>query len=44
MDSHGQVAGINTMIESPVSGSVGIGFAIPIDRLKQVLPELLKGK
>ncbi len=44
LNTHGQVVGINTMIESPVSGSVGIGFAIPIDRLKKVLPNLLGGK
>lgn len=40
----GQVVGINTAIESPVEGSVGIGFAIPIDRLKQLLPQLLAGE
>ena len=44
LNTRGQVVGINTMIESPVSGSVGIGFAIPIDRLKKVLPNLLSGK
>lgn len=43
LNSAGQVVGINTMIESPVKGFVGIGFAIPIDRLESVLPDLLKG-
>lgn len=40
----GQVVGINTAIESPVQGFVGIGFAIPIDRFRRLLPELLKGQ
>jgi len=43
LNLQGQVIGINTAIESPVEGSVGIGFAIPIDRLKQLLPKLLSG-
>jgi S1-C subfamily serine protease len=43
LDASGRVIGINTAIESPVEGSVGIGFAIPIDRLKEVLPKLLTG-
>lgn len=42
-NSAGQVVGINTAIESPVEGSVGIGFAIPIDRFKEVLPKLSTG-
>jgi S1-C subfamily serine protease len=44
LDASGQVVGINTAIESPIEGSVGIGFAIPIDRLRQVLPRLLAGQ
>src|SRR6267143_597874 len=34
----GQVIGINNSIESPVDGNVGVGFAIPIDQVKQILP------
>ncbi|GGJ12345.1 serine protease [Alicyclobacillus cellulosilyticus] len=44
LDARGEVVGINTAIESPVEGSVGIGFAIPIDRLKRLLPTLLRGE
>lgn len=44
LNADGLVVGINTAIESPVEGSVGIGFAIPIDRFRQVLPQLLKGE
>ncbi len=36
----GQVVGINTAIFSQSGGSVGIGFAIPIDEAKTILPQL----
>ncbi|MCE9599405.1 MAG: trypsin-like peptidase domain-containing protein [Spirochaetia bacterium] len=36
----GQVVGINRMIVSPTGGSVGIGFAIPINEVKKVLGEI----
>ncbi|HET7078984.1 MAG TPA: trypsin-like peptidase domain-containing protein [Chloroflexia bacterium] len=39
----GQVIGITTAIESPVRGSVGVGFAIPINRAKSLLPQLTQG-
>ncbi|MDQ2808721.1 MAG: trypsin-like peptidase domain-containing protein [Chloroflexota bacterium] len=39
----GQVIGINTAIESPVRGSVGVGFAIPINRAKSLVPRLSSG-
>ncbi|MCS4541396.1 MAG: trypsin-like peptidase domain-containing protein, partial [Euryarchaeota archaeon] len=45
VNSHGEVIGINTAIISPIRGSVGIGFAIPINKAKQVMDELIqKGK
>ena len=34
--------GINTTIISPTGGSVGIGFAVPVDTARRVLPELLR--
>jgi len=34
--------GINTMIFSPTGGSVGIGFAVPIDTARRVVPELIQ--
>ncbi len=40
IDSHGAVVGINTAIFSQSGGSVGIGFAIPINLAKSVLPQL----
>ncbi|HTP28719.1 MAG TPA: Do family serine endopeptidase [Anaeromyxobacteraceae bacterium] len=39
----GEVIGINTAIISPQIGS-GIGFAVPINLAKQVIPQLRKGK
>lgn len=38
----GQMIGINTMIYSSSGGSVGIGFAIPVDTAVRIVPELIK--
>jgi len=41
----GEVVGINTAIFSRAGGNIGIGFAIPINLVKELLPQLkLKGK
>jgi putative serine protease PepD len=40
VNAQGQVIGINNAIESPVDGNVGVGFAIPIDQVKQILPSI----
>jgi len=40
----GEVIGINTAILSENGGSVGIGFAIPINMAKDLIPQLRKGK
>jgi putative serine protease PepD len=45
LNSRGEVIGINTAIFSPTGGSVGIGFAIPVDTAKRLVPELIsKGR
>jgi S1-C subfamily serine protease len=45
LDSHGRIIGINTMIYSPTGGSIGIGFAVPVDTAKSVIPDLIsKGR
>jgi serine protease Do len=36
----GKVIGVNTMIVSPTGGSIGIAFAIPIETLTTVIPQL----
>jgi putative serine protease PepD len=43
LNARGEVIGINTMIESPVRGSVGVGFAIPINTAKARLSQLASG-
>lgn len=42
VDIHGQVVGINSAIASPSGGNVGIGFAIPINLVKEILPNLMQ--
>ncbi len=41
IDSRGRMIGINTMIYSPSGGSVGIGFAIPVNTARRVVPDLI---
>jgi len=40
LNAAGEVIGINSLIESPVEGSVGIGFAVPINTAKALLPQV----
>ena len=42
LNSRGEMIGITTTIISPSGGSVGIGFAVPIDTARRVLPELIR--
>lgn len=42
LDSHGRMIGIATMIFSPSGGSVGIGFAVPVDTARRVVPDLME--
>ena len=42
LNSRGEMIGINTMIYSPSGGSVGIGFAVPVDTAKRVIPDLIR--
>jgi len=44
LNAVGEVIGINTAIESPVRGSVGVGFAIPINTAMRLLPTLASGQ
>jgi putative serine protease PepD len=41
LNSEGEIVGINSAIISPTGGSVGIGFAIPVNTAKRVVPELI---
>jgi S1-C subfamily serine protease len=47
IDSAGRLIGVNTQIASPnaaagVAGSVGIGFAIPVDTVNRIVPSMLR--
>ena len=44
LDAAGEVIGIATMIQSPIPGSVGVGFAIPVNRARALLPRLAAGE
>jgi S1-C subfamily serine protease len=44
LDSAGRLIGMNTAIYSPSGASAGIGFAVPIDTINEVVPFLLDGK
>ena len=42
LDSAGRLIGINTAIYSPTGASAGIGFAVPVDVVNKVVPEIIK--
>ena len=42
LDSRGRLIGVNTAIFSPSGTYAGIGFAVPVDIVKRVVPEVLK--
>ncbi len=41
LNSRGEVIGVNTTILTPSGGSVGIGFAVPVNTVKKLLPQLI---
>ncbi len=41
LDSKGRIIGINSAIISPTGASVGIGFAVPVNTAKRILPDLI---
>ena len=43
LDSAGRLIGMNTAIYSPSGTSAGIGFAVPVDQINEVVPSLLDG-
>ncbi len=42
LDSAGRLIGVNTAIYSPSGGSAGIGFAVPVDAVNRVVPEIVR--
>ena len=42
LNTRGEMIGVNTMIFSPSGGSVGIGFTVPIDTARRIIPDLIR--
>lgn len=42
LDSAGRLIGINTAIFSPSGTNAGVGFAVPVETIQRVLPDLLE--
>src|SRR5216684_1623469 len=42
LDSSGRLVGVNTAIISPSGSNAGIGFAIPVDIVNRVVPQLIR--
>jgi S1-C subfamily serine protease len=42
LDSSGRLIGMNTMIYSDTGASAGIGFAVPVSAVAQVVPQIIK--
>ncbi|MBN2134023.1 MAG: trypsin-like peptidase domain-containing protein [Sedimentisphaerales bacterium] len=42
LDSAGRLIGINTMIVSPSGAYAGIGFAVPVDVVNRMVPQLIR--
>jgi len=41
LDSGGRLIGVNTQIVSPSGAFAGVGFAVPVDTINRVVPELI---
>jgi S1-C subfamily serine protease len=42
IDSSGRLIGVNSAIRSPSGSSAGIGFAVPVDTVNRIVPQLIK--
>jgi len=42
LNSSSELIGMNTMIYSPSGTSSGIGFAVPVDTVKKIVPEIIR--
>jgi S1-C subfamily serine protease len=42
LDSQGRMIGINSQILAPAGGSVGVGFAVPVNIAKRIIPQLIR--
>jgi S1-C subfamily serine protease len=44
LDSAGRVIGINTAIYSPSGAYAGVGFAVPVDVVNRIVPQIVRGE
>ncbi len=42
LDKFGRMIGINSQILSPAGGSVGVGFAVPVNTAKRIIPQIIQ--
>lgn len=42
LDSHGRMIGMNTAIASTTGANVGVGFAIPVNTILRIVPQLIE--
>ncbi|MCP4752995.1 MAG: trypsin-like serine protease [Proteobacteria bacterium] len=42
LNSRGELVGVNTLIYSPSGASSGVGFAIPVNEVKKIIPQLIQ--
>jgi S1-C subfamily serine protease len=42
LDSNGRLIGVNTALFSPSGASAGIGFAIPVDTVRRLVPQMIR--
>jgi S1-C subfamily serine protease len=42
LDSSGELIGMNTMIASPSGASSGVGFAVPVDTIRKIVPQIIQ--
>jgi S1-C subfamily serine protease len=42
LNARGELIGVNTMIYTPSGGSVGIGFAVPVNTARRIVPDLIQ--
>lgn len=42
LDSSRRLIGVNTAIQSPTGASAGVGFAVPVDTVNRVVPQIIQ--
>ncbi len=42
LDSSGRLIGVNTAIVSPSGSSAGVGFAVPVNTVKRIVPQIIR--